>query len=386
MEREDMDGAIARDGVRVVPGVPVDTAGHHGRTAFGTALTSHLVSARWDVRRSWHDVELRPYEALRIDPAMVGLHYGQTIFEGLKAFRQQDGGVSLFRPDAHARRFRVSARRLLMPELPEDLFVAAADALAAYDQRELPDGTDDEASLYLRPIMFASERTLALRAANEYRFLVLSMVIGRYFGAELRPVRVWVSAEYSRAAPGGTGAVKYAGNYAGAFLAQDAARRQGCDEVVWLDPVERRWVEEMGGMNLFFVRRSGGRVRVVTPPLSGTLLPGITRDSLLRLAPDLGIPVYEEPIDVDDWQDGCRTGDIEEVFACGTAARITPVGEVRMNGAQWSVGDGQIGPVTRTLLEALSGIQSGARQDVRSWMHPVRKRPQARLGSRTRKA
>ncbi len=373
-ESENVDKPTAHDAIRIVPDPPAgecDTA-DPGPVAFGTTLTDHLVSIRWNSERGWHEAELRPYATLPMDPATVGLHYGQIVFEGLKAFRQRDGGIAVFRPDAHAERFRASARRLMMPELPVELFRDAVDALVARDQHRVPDGVGPEVSLYLRPILFASERTLALRPADEYRFLVLGLVTEGYFGAGQRPVRVWITNEHCRAAPGGTGAVKYAGNYAGGFLAQQLARREGCDEVVWLDPVERRWVEEMGGMNLFFVRRSGSRFRLVTPPLSGTLLPGITRDSVLQLATELGFAVHEEPVSVQDWRDGCRSGDLTEVFACGTAARITPVGEVRGDGVHWTVGSGETGPVTCALLEALSGIQAGYRTDARSWMWHVK--------------
>lgn len=338
--------------------------------AFGTAFTDHLVSAQWTADHGWHDLELGPHAPLLMDPAMVGLHYGQIVFEGLKAYRLSDDRVCVFRPDAHAARFRASARRLMMPQLPNEQFLAAIDALVGQDQGVvIPD--DPSVSLYLRPILYASERTLALRPAREYRFLLLAFLTEGYFGSSQRPVRVWVTEEYSRAAPGGTGAAKCAGNYAGAMLAQETAREQECDQVVWLDPVERRWVEEMGGMNMFFVYGSGPDARIVTPPLTGNLLPGVTRDSILRLAPDLGIAARQEPVSLADWRKDCESGDITEVFACGTAATITPVNEVRMVGAAWTIGNSSCGEVTSRLLDALSGIQGGRQPDRYGWLRAV---------------
>ncbi|NKZ08780.1 branched-chain amino acid aminotransferase [Actinomadura latina] len=340
-----------------------------GSFAFGTAFTDHMVSLEWTADRGWHGMSLQPHAPLVLDPAMIGLHYGQVVFEGLKAHRVP-GGVAVFRPEAHAARLRASARRLMMPELPEADFLAAVDALVGADQRALPD--DPGVSMYLRPIIFATERTLALRPAREYRFLLMAFLTEGYFGSGQRPVTVWVTEEFSRAAPGGTGSAKCAGNYAGSLMAQEAARERGCDQVVWLDPVERRWVEEMGGMNLFFVHGAGPDARVVTPPLNGSLLPGVTRDSILRLAPALGVPAAEEAVSLDGWRAGCESGEISEVFACGTAARITAVGEVRSEEGGWTVGDGSPGEVTGRLFDALSGVQAGRLPDRHGWLRRVR--------------
>ena len=336
--------------------------------AFGTAFTDHMVSMSWDEDGGWQDMEVVPHAPLVMDPAMIGLHYGQSVFEGLKAHRVP-GGVAVFRPDAHAERLRASARRLMMPEPSEADFLTAVIELVALDQDALPD--DPGVSMYLRPIIFASERTLALRPAREYRFLLMAFLTEGYFGAEQRAVSVWATTEFSRAAPGGTGFAKCAGNYAGSLMAQEAAREQGCDQVVWLDPVERRWVEEMGGMNLFFVYGRGADARLVTPPLNGNLLPGVTRDSILRLAPELGIPATEEMVSLDDWRTGCESGEISEVFACGTAARITAVGEVKSKEGNWTVGDGSCGEVTSRLFTSLSGIQGGLLPDAYGWLRRV---------------
>ncbi|MBL1065457.1 branched-chain amino acid aminotransferase [Streptomyces sp. 7-21] len=337
---------------------------------FGRHFTDHMVTIRWTEGRGWHDARLTPYAPLPMDPATMTLHYGQAIFEGLKAYRQPDGSVAVFRPDANARRFQNSARRLAMPELPVETFIKAIDVLVAHDAAWVPGG--GEQSLYLRPFMFATESGLGInRPANEYLFMLIASPAGAYFAGGIKPVSVWLSTEYVRAAPGGTGEAKCAGNYAAAFLAQAEAVRHGCDQVVWLDAAERRWVEEMGSSNLFFVRGRGSDTKVVTPRLTGTLLPGITRDSLLTLAADLGYATEEVRLTTDDWRQGCEDGTISEVFACGTASVITPVGSVKSPDASWTIADGQPGEVTLRLREALVNLQTGRGEDRHGWMHPV---------------
>ncbi|MGW3563954.1 branched-chain amino acid aminotransferase [Streptomyces sp. NPDC000941] len=330
---------------------------------FGRHFTDHMVTIKWTEGRGWHDAQLVPYAPLSLDPANMTLHYAQTIFEGLKAYRQPDGGVATFRPEANAERFRASARRMGMPELPVETFIAACDALVTQDKAWVP-GSGEE-SLYLRPFMFATEVGLGVRPANEYLFIIIASPAGAYFPGGVKPVSVWLSEEYVRAAPGGTGAAKTGGNYAASLVAQAQAAEQGCDQVVWLDAIERRWIEEMGGMNLYFVYGD----RIVTPELSGSLLPGITRASLLRIAADLGHEVSEGRISVDDWREGNADGSLTEVFACGTAAVITPVGSVKSARADWTVADGQPGEVTMKLRKALLDIQTGAATDTHGWMH-----------------
>lgn len=330
---------------------------------FGRHFTDHMVTIKWTKGLGWHDAQLVPYAPLSIDPANMTLHYAQTIFEGLKAYRQPDGGVATFRPDENAKRFQASARRMGMPELPVETFIAACDALVTQDRAWVP-GTGEE-SLYLRPFMFATEVGLGVRPANEFLFVVIASPAGAYFPGGVKPVSVWLSEEYVRAAPGGTGAAKTGGNYAASLVAQAQAAEQGCDQVVWLDAVERRWIEEMGGMNLYFVFGD----RIVTPELTGSLLPGITRASLLRIAADLGYEVSEGRISVDDWRNGNADGSLTEVFACGTAAVITPVGSVKSARANWTVGDGQPGEVTMKLRQALLDVQTGAVPDTHGWMH-----------------
>jgi branched-chain amino acid aminotransferase len=336
---------------------------------FGRIFTEHMVRIAWDRGRGWHDAELRPYESLQLDPGTSVLHYAQAVFEGLKAFRQDEGGISVFRPDAHAARFRRSARRLALPELPETTFVEAVDLLLRIDAAWVP--SELEHSMYLRPLMFASEVSLSVHPSEQVTFLLIGSPSGSYFPSGVKPVTVWLSEDFSRAAPGGTGDAKTGGNYAGGLLAQAEAAEQGCDQVVWLDSRDHRWVEEMGGMNLFFVFGSGPRARLMTPALTGTLLPGITRDALLKLGADIGYDVEEGRISTSEWQAGCKDGSLTEVFACGTAAVITPVGAVKSAGGSWQVGDGGPGKVSMRLRQALVDIQRGAAPDPHGWMHRV---------------
>jgi branched-chain amino acid aminotransferase len=336
---------------------------------FGRVFSEHMASATWKRGSGWRDAEVRPYGPIAIDPGTSVLHYAQAVFEGLKAYRQQDGRVAVFRPEANAARFRRSARRLALPELPDDAFVEAIDLLVRLDADWVP--AQPEHSLYLRPFMFASEVNLTVHPSDEVTFVLIASPSASYFPSGVKPVTVWLSEDFSRAAPGGTGAAKTGGNYAGSLLAQAQAAEQGCDQVVWLDAIEHRWVEEMGGMNLFFVFGSGPKARLMTPELTGTLLAGVTRDALLTLGKDLGYEVEEGRISVDQWQAGCADGSITEVFACGTAAVITPVGSVKSARGSWPIGDSQPGAITMRLRQELVDIQRGAAPDVHRWMHEV---------------
>ena len=336
---------------------------------FGRYFTDHMVTIRWTEDDGWHDAALVPYGPIAMDPATTFIHYGQAIFEGRKAYRQPDGSISTFRPDASAARFGRSAARLAMPAMPEDLFLAALEALVGQDVAYVPFG--QEKSLYIRPFMFSTEVGLGVHPANEYLFVMIASPAGAYFSRGVKPVSVWLCTDYIRAAPGGTGEAKCAGNYAASLLAQSEAADQGCDQVVWLDALEHQWVEEMGGMNLFFVHGSGEDARLVTPALSGSLLPGITRDSLLTLAKDTALRPREARVSVEHWREGNASGEITEVFACGTAAVITPVGSVLSDDDSWTVGDGQPGPVTMRLRQELLDIQTGQAHDVHGWMYTL---------------
>ncbi|MFJ3590269.1 branched-chain amino acid aminotransferase [Streptomyces sp. NPDC090231] len=336
------------------------------KPGFGRYFTDHMVTIKWTEGRGWHDAQLVPYAPLSIDPANMTLHYGQEIFEGLKAYRRPDGSVATFRPEANAARFQASARRLAMPELPVETFVEACDALVQQDAAWVPEHGGEE-SLYLRPFMIATEVGLGVRPSNEYLFLVIASPAGAYFPGGVKPVSIWLSQDRVRAVPGGMGDAKTGGNYAASLLAQAEAAAKGCDQVAYLDAVEHKWVEELGGMNLYFVYGN----RIVTPSLTGSLLAGITRDSLLRLAADLGYEPEESRVSIDQWRDDSAAGTLTEVFACGTAAVITPVGTVKSAGGEWTQGDGTPGPVTLKLRERLLDIQRGTAEDTHGWMHRI---------------
>jgi branched-chain amino acid aminotransferase len=335
---------------------------------FGDAFSDHMVTVRWSAEVGWHDAKVEPLAAFSLHPATMALHYGQTIFEGMKAFWRPNGQRALFRPDDHARRFNNSARRLAMPTLPEADFVAALEALLRVDGAWVPRTRGH--NFYLRPFMIASETQLGLRPAEEYLFAVIGTP-SRPGSMEPKPMRLWAAPDYIRAAPGGTGAAKCGGNYGGAFIAQRQAAANDCDEVVWLDARHRRYIEEAGSCNLFFVESSAQGPRLRTPPVSGTLLAGITRNSILRLAGSLGYRIAEEPITLDEWEQGCRDGRITETFACGTARSIAPVGQAVSAQREWSVGDGTAGPVTLRLQKALLDIQYGQAHDEFGWMRLV---------------
>jgi branched-chain amino acid aminotransferase len=337
---------------------------------FGNHFTDHMILIDYDADRGWHAPRVEPYGPIALDPSAMVLHYAQEIFEGLKAYRQPNGTIASFRPDANARRLNSSARRLAMPELPEEDFLESLRALLAADHDWVP-AAGGEDSLYLRPFMFATDPALGVRPSNTYMYVVIASPAGAYFPGGLKPVSVWLSSEYVRAAPGGIGDAKTGGNYAASLLAQAQAAEHGCEQVVWLDAIERRFIEEMGGMNLFFVFGSGADARLVTPELTGSLLPGVTRDSLLSLSVDAGIAVEERKVSVEELRKGVASGDITEVFACGTAAVITPVGRVASDSDDYAIGDGQPGQVTTALRDTLTGIQRGTFADTHGWMTPL---------------
>ena len=330
---------------------------------FGKIFTDHMAMIKYDETFGWHDAKITARRPLTIDPASAVLHYAQEIFEGLKAYRLADGGTALFRPDANARRFNESAKRMAMPTLPEDLFVGSVRALVQADQDWFPD--IDGGSIYLRPFMFASEVFLGVKPSSEYLYLVLASSVGGYFKSGAPAVSLWVSQDYTRAGPGGTGAAKCGGNYAASLAAQAEAIRLGYDQVVYLDVAERRWIEELGGMNIFFVFDDGS---IQTPPLTGTILPGITRDSLLTLVREDGLVVREAPYAIDQWQADAQSGRLTEAFACGTAAVVTPIGSVAGANGKFTIGAGGPGQMTRRLKERLVNIQRGFAVDTHGWI------------------
>jgi branched-chain amino acid aminotransferase len=324
---------------------------------FGTSFTDHMVDICWSEKGGWHRPRVQPYGPISLDPAAAVLHYGQEIFEGIKAYRHADGSVHTFRADRNAARLQNSARRLALPELPVDYFLQSLKELIAVDGAWVPSGSDQ--SLYLRPFMFAKEAFLGVRPAKKVAYYLIASPAGAYFSGGVKPVRIWLSENYARAGKGGTGAAKTGGNYASSLLPQAEAYEKGCDQVVFLDA--DRNVEELGGMNVVFVFKDG---RVVTPA-SESILEGITRDSLLQLAEDRGLTVERRAVSLDEWREGVRSGDIVEVFACGTAAVVTPIGALVGEGFE---DEQPLGDLALSLREELTDIQYGRREDKHGWL------------------
>ncbi len=331
---------------------------------FGRTFTDHMVIIRYSEDKGWHDGKVTARGPLSLDPATAVFHYAQEIFEGLKAYKMDDGAMALFRPEANARRFNKSAERLAMPEMPEDLFVASCKALVDIDRDWFPPG--DGGSLYLRPFMIASEVFLGVKPSSEYLFMVIAAASGNYFKSGAPAVSLWVSQTYTRAGPGGTGAAKCGGNYAASLVPTAEAMKAGHDQVVFLDALENRWIEELGGMNIFFVFADG---TIQTPPLSDTILHGVTRDCLIRLARDEGLTVKEAPYAIDQWQADAQSGHLIEAFACGTAAVVTPIGKVTAPDYSFTVGAGGPGQATMRLKEKLVAIQRGQAADPHGWVN-----------------
>ena len=335
---------------------------------FGTVFTDHMVVIDYDegadgsVGGGWHSPTLQPRAPIALDPAASVLHYAQEIFEGMKAYRHPDGALGLFRPEENARRFNASAKRMAMPEIPEELFLQAVEQALMADKDWYP--SVEGGSLYIRPFMFASEAFLGVRPAKQYKFVVILSPAGNYFKSGVPAVSIWQS-EYTRAAPGGTGAAKTGGNYAASLVPTGEAFERGHDQVLFLDAVEKKWIEELGGMNLFFVMDDG---RVITPPLTGTILPGITRDSLITLLREEGLTVSEEPYSIDQWRDDANSGHLLETMACGTAAVVTPVGKVEGKDGAFEIGSGGPGQITSKIRTKLVGIQNGTVDDSHGWV------------------
>jgi branched-chain amino acid aminotransferase len=329
---------------------------------FGKYFTDHMVRIDWTATDGWHDAAVVPYGPLTLDPAASVFHYAQEIFEGLKAYRHADGSVWTFRPEANGRRLQRSADRLALPRLSVDDFVESLRQLVQIDERWVPDAV--ETSLYLRPFMIATESFLGVRAAHEVAYYVIASPAGAYFSGGVAPVSIWLSTNYSRAGKGGTGAAKTGGNYAASLLPQEEAYQHGCAQVLFLDSVENTYIEELGGMNVVLVYKDG---TLVTPE-SASILEGITRDSILQLAEDRGHRVERRRVTIDEWREGVANGDIVEVFACGTAAVVTPIAELKGEGFSVGSPDAVPGELTMSLREELTDIQYGRRPDRHGWL------------------
>lgn len=330
---------------------------------FGSVFTDHMARVSWNIDDGWIGHRVEKYGPLLMDPATAVLHYGQEIFEGMKAYRHADGSVWTFRPEANAARFAASARRLALPELSIDDFIGSITALVRTDLNWVPSGQDT--SLYLRPFMYASEKFLGVRSSHEAEFLTIASPVGPYFSGGVQPVSIWVAQDYHRVGAGGTGAAKCGGNYAASLLPQQEAHAKGCDQVAFLDAATNSTLEELGGMNIFIVESDGS---VSTPELTGSILEGVTRSSIIQLLVDRGIDIRERTITLDELRSGLAGGQISEIFACGTAAVITPIGRLAGKGFDLTVADGEAGQLTMSIREELTDIQYGRREDKHGWL------------------
>jgi len=333
--------------------------------AFGRVFSDHMFRLRYEVGRGWHDPVIVPRAPLSLDPASSVLQYGQSVFEGLKAHRLPNGKTALFRPDIHARRFRASARRLTLPEVDESDFVESVSQLVRVDDAFVP--TAAGTSLYLRPTIIGTEGFLGVRPSRTAEYFVIASAVGPYWQSGRKPLRIWLETELVRAAPGGSGAAKFGGNYAASLLAAERAKARGFDQVLWTNAVGHSVVEEIGTMNVFV--RLGDTV--VTPPLDGTILPGVTRDCILVLLREWGIRVEERVVGVDEIQRAATSGNLVEMFGSGTAAVIAPIGRLGSERGETTIGGGPEGEITRRLYETLRDIQSGATEDWHGWLVPM---------------
>jgi branched-chain amino acid aminotransferase len=332
------------------------------KLVFGRQFTDRMFVMEYDAGRGWHSARIQPYAPFTLDPAALVFHYAQEIFEGLKAFRRQDGSIALFRPKDNIRRFNQSASRLCMPPVDEEFFFEAIRKLIRLEADWVPH--NEGTSLYIRPTMIATEAVLGVKPSEKYLCYVILCPVGAYYKGGFKPVRIWISDQFVRSAPGGTGEVKCGGNYAASLLAAKEASTKGFDQVLWLDAVERRYVEEVGSMNICFLYDG----KIVTSPLHGTILNGVTRRSILQLGAEMGYAVEERAMSVDELLDGAESGRLAEAFGTGTAAVVSPVGQLTYRDRTVTIGDGQMGPLTMKLYKALTGIQYGREPDTHNWI------------------
>lgn len=339
----------------------------NGSLGFGKIYTDYMFEMDYDADQGgWHDARIVPYHPIELDPATMVLHYAQETFEGLKAYKTEDGRVLLFRPEKNAARFANSNDRLSMPKVPEEDFVQAVSALVEVEKDWIPTGEGE--SLYIRPFMFATEKSVGVHPATSYKFLIICSPVGAYYPEGVAPVKIWVEDEYVRAAPGGTGFTKCGGNYAGSLKAQEKAEESGYTQVLWLDGVNKKYVEEVGSMNVMFLIDGV----VYTAPIEGTVLPGVTRDSMIQLLKDWGYEVKEEHLAVDDLMKAGREGRLQEAWGTGTAAVISPIGELCYKGEKVTVNNFETGPLTQKCYDTLTGIQWGKLEDTHNWTREVK--------------
>lgn len=333
---------------------------------FGKYFTDHMFVMDYTEGKGWHDARIVPYAPIPMDPATMVLHYAQETFEGLKAYRNPQGEVLLFRPEMNARRMINSNRRICMAEIPEEMFVEAVEAIVSYEQDWIP--TEPETSLYIRPFVFATEAGVGVHPAKSYKFVIILSPVGNYYPEGVNPVKIWVEDEYVRAVKGGTGFTKCGGNYAASIAAQVKAESHGYTQVLWLDGVHRKYVEEVGTMNIMFKINN----EIITAPIDGSVLPGVTRDSIITLLKDWGYTVSERELSIDDLMEAGRNGTLEEAFGTGTAAVISPVGELCYKGEVITINNFKTGELTQKIYDTLTGIQWGKLEDPHGWTHKVK--------------
>lgn len=337
-----------------------------GELGFGKYFTDHMFVMDWSPESGWHNQRIEPYAPMKIDPAAMVLHYAQETFEGLKAYRAKDNSIYLFRPEMNARRFATSNKRMCMPEVPEEMFIEAIKEIVKVEEDWIPAGEGE--SLYIRPFMYANEIGLGVDEANLYRFMIVLSPVGAYYPEGVNPIKIYVEDEFTRATVGGTGFVKCGGNYAGSLAGQVKAKKLGYSQVLWLDGVNRKYVEEVGSMNVMFLIED----TIVTAPIEGTVLPGVTRDSILKLARDWGYKVEERHLEIDELMEYGRTGKLKEAWGTGTAAVISPIGELFYKGDKVEINDFKTGELTRKLYDTLTGIQWGNMEDKYSWRRKIK--------------
>lgn len=340
---------------------PKEKPGKDNPLVFGTIFTDHMFVADYEEGKGWHDERIIPYQNLSLDPSAMVFHYGQEMFEGLKAYKAEDGRILLFRPDKNIERANKSNRRLCIPEIPEDLFMDAIQSIVRTDADWIP--TRQGTSLYIRPFVIATDPFLGVRPSNTYKFIIILSPVGPYYESGLDPVKIWIEDEYVRAVKGGIGEAKTGGNYVASLASQMKAHEEGYSQVLWLDGVHRKYIEEVGAMNIFF--KINGTV--ITPELNGSILPGVTRDSVIALCKEWNIPVEERKISVDEVVAKAQSGEMEECFGTGTAAVVSPVGELRYENDKMEISKGQIGSLTQKIYDTITKIQLGEIKGPEGW-------------------
>ena len=345
---------------------PKEKPGQDNPLVFGTIFTDHMFVMDYDEENGWHDPRVIPYQPLVLEPSCMVFHYGQEMFEGLKAYKADDGRILLFRPDKNIERANRSNRRLCIPEIPEDIFLEALKTVVKVDADWIP--TRPGTALYIRPFVIATDPFLGVRPSHTYKFIIILSPVGAYYESGLDPVKIWIEDEYVRAVKGGIGEAKTGGNYVASLASQVKAHDEGYAQVLWLDGIHRKYIEEVGAMNIFF--KINGTV--VTPALNGSILPGVTRDSAIQLCKMWGIPVEERQISVDEVIKTAESGEMEECFGTGTAAVVSPVGELRFENEKMPISNNHIGELTQRIYDTITGIQLGRIEGPEGWSVEVK--------------